>query len=137
AETRASSASKPAAVSGSKAAIRTQQRIGNYRVVERVGVGGMGAVYRAVHVELDREVALKILPPEMNSNPTMVARFKQEAKAAAQLQHENIVQIYDVSEDKGRHFLALEFINGKDLADVIAQNKKLTQKHALGNLKPR
>jgi serine/threonine protein kinase len=95
----------------------------------------MGAVYRAIHVELDREVALKVLPQEMNSNPTMVARFKREARAAAQLQHENIVQIYDVKEDKGRIFLALEFVRGKDLSDVIAAKKQLAVKQSIDVMK--
>jgi serine/threonine-protein kinase len=95
----------------------------------------MGSVYRALHVDLDREVALKVLPAEMGSNPTMVARFKREAKAAAQLQHENIVQIYDVSEDKGRHFLALEFVRGRDLGDLITHKKRLPLKVAIEFLK--
>ncbi len=104
-------------------------------MLERVGAGGMGTVYRAMHVDLDREVAIKVLPPEMNNNPTMVARFKREAKAAAQLQHENIVQIYDVQEDKGRAFLALEFIRGKDLSDLITEKKFLPIKQAIDILR--
>jgi serine/threonine-protein kinase len=125
---------KPAA-NPPKAGTPPQLQLGSYRIVERIGAGGMGTVYRAVHVDLDREVALKVLPPEMNSNPTMVARFKREAKAAAQLQHENIVQIYDVQEDKGRNYLALEFIRGKDLSDVITLKKHLPVKQSIDILK--
>jgi serine/threonine-protein kinase len=121
----------PAGKSGSQ----PQILLGSYRIVERIGAGGMGTVYRAVHVELDREVALKVLPPEMNSNPTMVARFKREARAAAQLHHENIVQIYDVKEDKGRNFLALEFVRGQDLSDLITAKKQLPVRQAIDILK--
>jgi serine/threonine-protein kinase len=95
----------------------------------------MGTVYRAVHVEMEREVALKVLPPEMSKNETMVARFKREAKAAAQLQHENIVQVFDVKEDKGRYFIAMEFIRGKDLSDLIAEKKMLPVKQAIDILR--
>ncbi len=112
-------------------------QIGSYRILERIGAGGMGAVYRAVHVELDREVAIKLMPPHMNSNPIMVARFKREARAAAQLQHENIVQIYDVDVDpeRGNHYLALEFVRGSDLSDVIARKKRLAVPVAVDYLK--
>jgi serine/threonine-protein kinase len=118
-----------------KSGTQPQLQIGSYRILERIGAGGMGTVYKAVHVELDRIVALKVMPPEMNNNPTNVARFKREAKAAAQLQHENIVQIYDVSEDKGRHYLALEFIKGRDLSDIIAKKKMLPAKESVEILK--
>jgi serine/threonine-protein kinase len=118
-----------------KSGPQPQLQIGSYRILERIGAGGMGTVYKAVHVELDRIVALKVMPPEMNNNPTNVARFKREAKAAAQLQHENIVQIYDVSEDKGRHYLALEFIKGRDLSDIIAKKKMLPAKESVEILK--
>src|SRR5262245_41553409 len=130
-----SGASGTAAAPSGKSGGQQQVQLGSYRIMERIGAGGMGTVYRAVHVELDREVALKVLPPEMNSNPTMVARFKREAKAAAQLHHENIVQIYDVKEDRGRNFLALEFVRGKDLSDLIAANKQLSIKQSIGILK--
>ncbi|HID20996.1 MAG TPA: serine/threonine protein kinase, partial [Planctomycetaceae bacterium] len=106
-------------------------QIGRYRVVEKVGAGGMGAVYRAIHVDLQREVALKILPSAMAKNPTMVARFKREARAAAKLQHENIVQIFDVSEEGGRYLLAMEFVRGRDLADIIAQRKIIPVREAV------
>src|SRR5262245_745574 len=118
-----------------KSGSQPQVQLGSYRIVERIGAGGMGTVYRAVHVELDREVALKVLPSEMNSNPTMVARFKREARAAAQLHHENIVQIYDVKEDRGRIFLALEFVRGQDLSDLITAKKRLSIKQSIGILK--
>lgn len=125
---------KPPATAA-KSGSQPQLQVGGYRIVERIGAGGMGTVYRAVHVELDREVALKVLPPEMNSNPTMVARFKREAKAAAQLQHENIVQIYDVNEDRGRPYLALEYVRGKDLSDIITLKKQLPVKQSIDILK--
>ena len=136
------SGARPAPQSGQPASspkVNTQQQvqIGSYRVLERVGAGGMGTVYRAMHVELEREVALKVMSKEMNANATMVARFKREAKAAAVLQHENIVQIYDVGEDKERgiHYLALEFVRGRDLADLIEKKKILPVKEAIEYLK--
>lgn len=118
-----------------KTASDSRIQLGPYRLLEKIGAGGMGTVYRAVHVELDREVALKVLPAQLASNPTMVARFKREAKAAAQLQHENIVQIHDVSEEKGTHFIALEFIRGSDLHDLITKKKHLSLKEAIDYLK--
>jgi len=100
--------------------------VGPYRILDKVGEGGAGAVYRALHAELGREVALKILPAEMAKNPTTVARFKREARSAAQLQHGNIVAIYDVGEAAGTHYLALEFVKGKDLYDLIRQKGRLS-----------
>ncbi len=104
---------------------KRKERIGKYEILEHLASGGMGAVYKARDVDLDRVVALKILPPDMAANPAMLERFRREARAAACLRHENIVAIYDVGESGGTHFLALEFVDGTDLQDYINRKCRL------------
>ena len=104
---------------------RRSIRIGKYEVLDHIATGGMGAVYRAVHTELGREAALKVLPPELAANPAMLERFKREAKSAAKLRHENIVTLYEWGEDRGTYFLAMEYIEGKDLQEYITRKGKL------------
>jgi serine/threonine-protein kinase len=106
------------------------KRIGKYEVVKHIATGGMGAVYRAVDTELDRQVALKVLNPEIAAKQNMLDRFKREAKAAAKLRHENIVAIYDVGEVGGTHYLALEFVDGLDLHEYICKKGKLPAEEA-------
>jgi eukaryotic-like serine/threonine-protein kinase len=110
---------------------RQTGRIGKYEVLGHIATGGMGVIYKARHVDLDRLVALKILPAEMASQQTMLVRFQREAKAAAQLCHENIVGIFDVGEANGTYYIALEFIEGTDLQDYIARNCRLDPEEAL------
>src|SRR5262245_12949337 len=114
-------------------------RIGKYEVLAHIATGGMGAVYRALDTALGRTVALKILSAGMAEKPVMLKRFRREAQNAAQLQHENIVAIYDVGAFNGTHFLALEYVeglvleNGKkcnDLHDYIARKGKLNPEEA-------
>ncbi len=95
--------------------------VGRYQIMSHIASGGMGAVYLAFDPTLNRTVALKVLSPEMASKPTMVQRFQREAKAAAKLKHENIVQIFDFGEANGTLFLALEFVDGTDLQNHIDQ----------------
>src|SRR5207248_1821556 len=80
-----------------------------------IGVGGMAAVLRANDLELGREVALKILPPEMAADPENITRFKSEARAAAKLDHENVARVYFCGEDQGLHFIAFEYVEGVNL----------------------
>jgi serine/threonine-protein kinase len=101
-------------------------RIGKYEVLRHIASGGMGAVYRARDVEAGREVALKVLSPELAANPTMIERFRREARAAAQLRHENIVGLYEFGEVAGTYFLALEFVDGIDLHDYIQHHGPLS-----------
>ncbi len=101
------------------------ERIGKYEIVGHIATGGMGVIYKARDVELDRVVALKILPPDMAKQTTTLERFKREARAAAQLRHENIVTTYDVGEVNGTYFIALEFIEGADLQDYINRKCRL------------
>jgi hypothetical protein len=100
-------------------------RLGRYELVEKVGQGGMGAVYRAVHTLLKRPVALKVLPPERTANPNAVARFRREIEAAGQLDHPNIVRASDADEASGTHFLVMEWVDGTDLARLVARRGPL------------
>ncbi|MDP9268089.1 MAG: serine/threonine-protein kinase [Acidobacteriota bacterium] len=96
------------------------QRFGRYEVVEKVGSGGMGVVYKAADPSIDRTVALKVLPAGDNGSAELRARFQREARAAGRLQHPNIVVIYDIGEQDGSLYIAMEFLEGQTLADRIA-----------------
>jgi serine/threonine-protein kinase len=94
----------------------------NYVLLERIGQGGMGQVFRARHRIMDRVVALKIIRPERLANPDLVKRFRREIKLAGQLAHPNIVAAYDADEIRGTHFLVMEFVEGIDLARHVEKN---------------
>jgi serine/threonine protein kinase len=95
--------------------------LGHFEIQSAVGVGGMAAVLKAYDKELGRVVALKILPPDLATDPENVLRFKQEARAAARLDHENVARVYFCGEDQGRHFIAFEFVEGENLRDRMAE----------------
>jgi len=95
------------------------KRLAHYELLERLGVGGMGEVYRARDTRLGREVALKILPPALAGDPDRRARFEREARAVAALRHPSIVTIHAVEEDQGVPFLAMELVEGRPLSQVI------------------
>lgn len=101
------------------------RRLAHYELIEPIGVGGMAAVIRARDTQLDRFVALKILPPEMAVERENVERFHQEAKAAAKLDHENIARVFYCGEDQGLHFIAFEFVEGKNLRIMLDQRGRL------------
>ncbi len=94
------------------------RRLAHFELIEPIGVGGMAAVLRARDTQLDRDVALKILPPEMAVDPENVRRFHQEARAAAQLDHPNIARVFFCGEDQGLHFIAFEFVEGQNICDA-------------------
>jgi eukaryotic-like serine/threonine-protein kinase len=94
--------------------------LGHYRVIERIGTGGMGEVYRACDTRLGRDVAIKLLPSTLASRPDLLARFEQEAKTVAQLNHPNIVVVYSIEEGAGTKFLTMELVDGQGLDQDIA-----------------
>src|SRR5690242_19479766 len=96
--------------------------IAHYRVLEKLGEGGMGIVYKVRDSRLDRSVALKFLPPDKVSDPERKRRFVQEARAASALNHPHIVTLYDISEWEVAEFISMEYVPGKTLDQVIARN---------------
>jgi eukaryotic-like serine/threonine-protein kinase len=95
--------------------------LSHYRIIEKLGEGGMGVVYRARDKRLDRDIALKVLPPDVALDPERLTRFEREAKAVAALNHPNIVTIHSVEEAGGVHFLTMELVQGKTLAGILAE----------------
>ncbi|NQT92592.1 MAG: serine/threonine protein kinase, partial [Lentisphaerae bacterium] len=102
------------------------RKIGQYKIVKKLGQGGMGAVYQAEHLALGRAVALKILPPKMaEEEPDAVERFKREARSAAVLEHPNVVTTYAVGSEGKHHFIELQLVHGGSLQDRLQREGKL------------
>ncbi len=97
------------------------RRFGDYELLDKIAEGGMGAVYRARQLSLNRIVAVKMIQPGRVGSPEMVLRFRAEAEAAASLHHPNIVPIYETSECEGQHYFSMGFIEGKNLAEVVRE----------------
>jgi len=104
---------------------------GRYEILQLLGEGGMGAVYKAMDRELDRPVALKLIRPELASNPAILARFKQELLLAHQVTHKNVIRIYDLGDADGVKFITMEFVEGKDLRALILEKKKFPPEEAV------
>ena len=109
--------------------IPANTRLGRYEIRSQLGAGGMGEVYLALDAQLDRTVALKVLPADVALNGERMRRFIQEAKAAAALKHPNIAHIYEVGESEGTHFIAMEHIEGETLREEI--HRQQTSLHRL------
>jgi len=109
--------------------------LGKYELQRQLGAGGMGTVYLAKDVQLKRLVALKILPQDKAKNPTLVRRFLSEAQASAQLRHENIVAVYENGEIDGHLFIAMEYVDGTDLHELIRKRGRIPVKRSLEIIK--
>ncbi len=108
---------------------------GRYKVVKHIGQGGMADVFVAIDTILNREVAVKVLRGELSNDPVSVLRFKREANASTLLSHPNIVDIYDVGEYKGHHYIVMEYVKGKNLKQLISQRGALIKEEAVDIMK--
>jgi len=104
---------------------------GRYKIVEELGTGGMGKVYKAVDKKLNEEVALKLIKPEIASDRKTLERFSQELRIARKIVHKNVGRMYELMEDAGTHFITMEFVSGQDLRGLIRQTGKLAAETAV------
>lgn len=110
---------------------RSGQQIPGFRVLGKLGAGAMAAVFKARQISLDRDVAIKVLPRKFNQNKEFIERFYAEGRAAAQMNHPNIVQAYDVGKAGEFHYFVMEYVEGGTVHDVIAHDKRFSEKDAL------
>jgi tetratricopeptide (TPR) repeat protein/predicted Ser/Thr protein kinase len=104
---------------------------GRYEILQLLGQGGMGAVYKALDREVDRFVALKLIRPELASNPSILARFKQELVLSQQVTHRNVIRIYDLGDADGLKFITMEFVEGQDLRSLVLERTKFSPEEAV------
>jgi serine/threonine protein kinase len=114
----------------------TGQNISNYKVIEKLGSGGMATVYKAHELSLNRVVALKVLSSRLSQDEEYIKRFHREAQAAAKLNHPNIVQVYAIGESEGIHYFAMEYIKGESLADIKKEKNVIPATEAIAIIKP-
>ena len=107
------------------------QQIPGFQIMKKVGAGAMATVYKAKQLSLDRIVAIKVLPKRLSENPEFVQRFYKEGRAAAKLNHNNIVQAIDVSESAGYHYFVMEFVDGVTVYDELAKSRVYDEKKAI------
>jgi predicted Ser/Thr protein kinase len=108
-----------------------RRKIGKYELIKEIGKGGMGEVYLARDTESGKEFAVKILAPELTRNPQYVRRFRREASAVVRLDHPHIIKVYDVGEEGGIHFIAMEYLGGPTLVQLLKQRKRLSVPEAV------
>ena len=108
-----------------------QTHLENYHILAKIGKGAMGAVYKARQLSLNRTVALKILPPKLALNKSYISRFLREARVAAKLNHENIIYVIDVGESKGVYYFAMEFVEGKTVAEILKEKGRLPESQVI------
>jgi len=111
------------------------KEIGRCTIQRKLGQGGMGAVYLAHHPGLNRSVAIKVLPGDLASKPEFKDRFFREARLAARLEHPNVVQVHDVGEEQGVHYISMQYVEGKSLDEILKERKKLSVNEALSTAK--
>src|SRR5208283_5048145 len=105
--------------------------IGPYKILDQIGTGGMGSVYLCEHKHLGRKVAVKVLPAASIKNPGALERFYREARAGGVLNHPNIVRAFDVGQDQTLHYLAMEYVDGASLQDIVSGNSPLAPLQAV------
>jgi len=109
--------------------------IAHYELIEKLGEGGMGAVYKGWHPKMQRFGAVKLLPAEVMQNPVLVARFEHEIALIAHLDHQHVVRTYDAGEESGVHYLVLEYLEGTDLSKLVKQRGPLSLDNALAPIR--
>src|SRR5205823_6495505 len=95
-------------------------KLGNYRILEKIGAGGQGTVYKATDTKLGRSVVIKVLPPELTAKEANLKRFEREARLASSLDHPNICTIFDLNDIEGIHFIAMQFVDGKNVRQLVS-----------------
>jgi len=101
------------------------QTLGQYEILEVLGRGGMGVVYKAQQASLGRSVAIKVLPKALSNDAKFIERFNREARAAAAVRHPNIIEVFDIGQDGGRQYIAMEFIEGETLGELLKREGRL------------
>lgn len=111
------------------------QRVSNYEIIRRLGQGGMGVVYLARHVTLERDVAIKFLAGQLSNNQDYVDRFLREARSAAKLNHPNIISVYDAGSQDDVYYFVMEYVEGQDFAHLLKQVKRFPELEAIGHVR--
>ena len=125
----------PLPIPQGKSTEASSRTLGEYTIIDQIGAGGMGQVFKARHRKMDRIVALKLLPKQAMSSREAVQRFQREVQAAAKLTHANIVTAYDASEQDGSHFLVMEYVQGSDLYQVVKKQGPLSVDQAVNYIR--
>ena len=116
---------------GDLEAVKTSQQIPGYRIIRKLGAGAMATVFLAKQLSLDRLVAIKVLPKKFSTNPSFIERFYKEGRAAARLNHNNIVAAYDVGQAGEHHYFVMEYVDGDTVYDRIVARKRMPEREAL------